>query len=128
MFSLGGTSSGQLPPTCHSECRWQIYEDEVQGVQKDCRGHAIVIFFFELQPTPRRILHHHLPPPRVSVSSVSSVNFESIFQEALEEDILKGDIWKWDFALKFAISHWNSHSTRQFSLLFLKEFHKESAV
>ena len=44
-------------------------------------------------------------------------------------DIVKGDIWKWDFALKFAlengISHWNSHTPRHFSLLFLRQFHRE---
>ena len=53
-------------------------------------------------------------------------------QEALKGDILKGDIWKWDFALKFAldkwISHRNSHSTCQFSLLFLRQFHRESTM
>ena len=42
-------------------------------------------------------------------------------QEALKGDILKGDIWKWDFALKFALENGiplcNSHPTRQFSLL-----------
>ena len=45
-------------------------------------------------------------------------------QEALKGDILKGDIWKWDFALKFAlengISLCTSHSTRQFSLNFAR--------
>ena len=40
-------------------------------------------------------------------------------QEALKRDVLKGDIWKWNFAPKSALSHWNSHSTRKFSLLFL---------
>ena len=41
-------------------------------------------------------------------------------------------IWKWDFALKFAlengISLCNPHSTRRFSRLFLREFHREDAV
>ena len=45
---------------------------------------------------------------------------------------LKGDMWKWDFALKIAlengISLWSSHSTRQFSLLFLRKFRRESTV
>ena len=45
---------------------------------------------------------------------------------------LKKDIWKWDFALKFAfengISLCSSHSTRQISLLFLRHFHGEGAV
>ena len=53
-------------------------------------------------------------------------------QEALKGDILKGDIWKWDFALKLAlengISLCSSHSTRQFSQLFLRKFHREGAV
>ena len=41
-------------------------------------------------------------------------------------------VWKWDFALKFAlengISLCNSHSTSQLSLLFLREFHREDVV
>ena len=53
-------------------------------------------------------------------------------QEALKGDILKGDIWKWDFALQFAlengISLCSSHSTHQFSLLFLRKVHRESTV
>ena len=57
---------------------------------------------------------------------------DAMNQEALKGDILKGDIWKWDFALKFAlatlISQWNLDLTRQFSLLFLRQFHRESVV
>ena len=53
-------------------------------------------------------------------------------QEALKGDILKGDTWKWDFALRFAlengISLCRSHSTRQFSLLFLRKLHREGTI
>ena len=45
---------------------------------------------------------------------------------------LKGVHLKMGFALKFAldtwISHWHSHSTPQFTLLFPRQFHRESAV
>ena len=113
LYFIGGTSSWQLPPTCYSECRWQLYEDEVQGVQKDAWGHATVVLSFELQPTPRRILHHHLPPLRESVSRVSSVDFESI-SGGPKGGHLKGEHLKMgfrtelrarrvDFALKVAL-------------------------
>ena len=68
----------------------------------------------------------------LKVCSLNTIGADIITQEALKGDILKGDIWKWDFALQFAlengISLCSSHSTRQCSLLFLREFHREGAV
>ena len=80
-------------------------------------------YFIELRIFLRRILWNF---PRIFWAFILWV------QVALKGHILKGDIWIWDFALQFAlengISLCNSHATRQFSLLFLREFHREGAV